>query len=117
MEQRPEGVGVGQQALGASGVTWSQPTAVPKPTPTVAHASATTTAVPSVDRFPKSPADWAAFAALSAADRSAAYLRSIRSMVLFFVVLTIIGIVVCVLLTMLGIHAIDQEQSTISPIG
>jgi hypothetical protein len=113
MEQRPEGVDVGQQAFGASGVTWSQPTAVPTRTP----APATTNAVPSIDRFPKSPADWAAFAALSAADRSAAYLRSIRSMVLFFVVLTIIGIVVCVLLTVLGIHAIDQEQSTISPIG
>ena len=96
-------------------MTWSQPATAATAAP--APAAAAPTALPSIDRFPKSAADWAAFATLSAADRSAAYLRSIRSMVLFFTVLAIIGIIISVLLTVLGIHAIDQEQSTLSPLG
>jgi hypothetical protein len=63
---------------------------------------------PSVDRFPKSDQDWTVFSALPADVRCAAYLRSIRSMLLFFTVLTIIGIVLAVVFTLLGINAIDQ---------
>ena len=46
-----------------------------------------------VDRMPSTPDEWAAFAALPAADRTATYLRSIRSMLLFFTVLVIVGLV------------------------
>ncbi len=45
-----------------------------------------------VDRMPKTDAEWAALAQLPAADRSAAYLRSIRGMVLFFTVLAVVGL-------------------------
>ena len=54
-----------------------------------------------VDRMPSSPEECAAFSTLPAADRAATYLRSIRSMVLFFTVLVIVGLV-CVMVTVLS---------------
>ena len=46
-----------------------------------------------VDRMPTTPKEWEAFAALPAADRSAVYLRSIRSMLVFFTVLAVLGVI------------------------
>jgi hypothetical protein len=45
-----------------------------------------------IDKVPKTGAEWAAFAQFSPAGRSAAYVRSIRAMVLFFTVLALIGL-------------------------
>lgn len=71
----------------------------------------TPTPKPSVDKFPKSPAEWKAFAALPAVDRSAVYLRSIRAMMLFFTVLTVIGIVAGIVLALVGINAASDTTS------
>lgn len=68
-----------------------------------APANGPTEAKDRVDRMPSTPEEWAAFAALPAADRSAAYLRSIRSMLLFFTVLVIAGLV-GVMVTVLSRH-------------
>jgi hypothetical protein len=110
MEQRP--ANDDQQAPGATSPVTPEPAAfVPK------YGGGVTT--PTVDRFPKSAQDWAAFAALPAEVRSAAYLKSIRSMLVFFTVLTILGIVAAVVFALLGIHAIDQSQTqvTTNPFG
>jgi len=72
---------------------------------------------PNVDKFPKDLAQWAAFAVLPAEARSAVYLRSIRAMLLFFTVLTILGIIAGVILTLVGIHAVDQATTTTNPLG
>lgn len=45
-----------------------------------------------IDRMPKMPAEWVAFAKLDPIERCAAYLRSIRAGIIFFVVLAAIGI-------------------------
>lgn len=75
-------------------------------------------AEPAVDKFPKSREEWGAFAALPAVERSAVYLRSIRGMLVFFTVLTVIGIAAAFILGMMGIHAIDQNNATTSnPFG
>lgn len=65
-----------------------------------------------VDRRPRSAQEWAVFAALPAEARSAVYLRSIRAMLRFFTVLTILGLIAGVVLALLGIHAIDQHPVT-----
>ena len=69
-----------------------------------------------VDRRPRTAQEWTAFAALPAEARNAVYLRSIRAMLRFFTVLTILGIVAGVVLAILGIHAIDQSN-TPAPTG
>jgi len=46
-----------------------------------------------IDRMPSTPQEWSAFAALPAQDRIATYLRSIRSMLLFFTVLGIVAVI------------------------
>jgi hypothetical protein len=70
------------------------------------------------DQFPKSPADWAAFAALPAPERSAVYLRSIRAMVLFFTVLTVLGITATLILMVIGINAANSTTAgTTNPFG
>jgi acyl-coenzyme A synthetase/AMP-(fatty) acid ligase len=74
------------------------------------------TSTPRIDNFPKSPAEWAAFAALPAAERSAVYLRSIRATLLFFTVLTILGIIAAVVFTLIGINAIDQYRFHGQPV-
>ena len=68
-----------------------------------AAANGLTDAKDRVDRMPSTPEEWATFAALPAADRSATYLRSIRSMLLFFTVLVIVGLV-GVMVTVLTRH-------------
>lgn len=72
-----------------------------------------------VDRVPKDPEEWRAFAKLPAADRSAAYLRSIRAMMLFFTVLTVLGLIAGVVLALIGIHAINQANTPtqVNPFG
>jgi hypothetical protein len=65
-----------------------------------------------IDRMHKSDTDRALFAALPAADRAAAYLNSIRKMMIFFVVITVIGIILSVVFTILIIHSADQTTST-----
>lgn len=72
---------------------------------------------PIVDRMPRDPAEWAAFAKLPAADRAAVYLRSIRTMVLFFTVITAIGLIAAVVLGLLGIAAAHQAATTPHPFG
>ena len=67
---------------------------------------------PKPDEFPRTPAQWAAFAALPADERSAVYLRSIRAMLVFFTVLILLGIIAGVALALAGIHAIDQSNAT-----
>jgi hypothetical protein len=62
-------------------------------------------AADAVDKMPKTEAEWRAFAALSPAERSATYLRSIRSMILFFTVLTVIGLVLGLLLGFGVLHS------------
>lgn len=66
---------------------------------------------PSTDKFPKTPAEWTAFTALSAAERCAIYLRSIRSMMLFFTVLTVIGIIAGFILALIGIDAANSTPT------
>jgi len=61
--------------------------------PSAAPKVAQTPTADTVDRMPKSEAEWRAFALLSPAERSAVYLRSIRSMVMFFTVLVVVGLV------------------------
>ena len=68
-----------------------------------------------IDRMHKSDTDRALFAALPAADRAAAYLNSIRKMMLFFVVITVIGIILGVIFTILIIHAANQPTPTYGP--
>ena len=65
-----------------------------------------------IDRMHKSDADRALFAALPAADRAAAYLNSIRKMMVFFVVVTVVGIILSVVFTILIIHAANQPTTT-----
>jgi hypothetical protein len=72
---------------------------------------------PKIDKFPKNLAQWAAFAALPVEARSAVYLRSIRAMLLFFTVLTILGLIAGVILALVGIHVIDQSNTTTNPLG
>lgn len=65
----------------------------------------------SVDRRPRSAQDWIVFAALTPEARNAVYLRSIRAMLRFFTVLTILGLVAGIVLALVGIHAIDQRPA------
>lgn len=65
----------------------------------------------SVDRRPRSAQEWTRFAALPAEARNAVYLRSIRAMLRFFTVLTILGLVAGIVLALVGIHAIDQRPA------
>lgn len=70
------------------------------------------------DKFPKTPAEWTAFAALPAVDRTAVYLRSIRAMVLFFTVLTVIGLTATIILMVIGINsASDTTTVNTNPFG
>jgi len=62
-----------------------------------------------IDRYPKSAEDWRVFAALPAADRCAVYLRSIRVMLVFFVVLTVLGIIAGVVFGFEGFPAFHQS--------
>jgi hypothetical protein len=76
------------------------------------------TAKPTVDKFPKHPAEWRAFADLPADERSAIYLRSIRAMMLFFTVLTVIGIISTIVLLLIGINAAnDTTTVNTNPFG
>ena len=78
----------------------------------------TTRVKPVVDKFPKHPAEWRAFAALPADERAAIYLRSIRAMMLFFTVLTIIGIISTIVLLLIGISvANDTATVNTNPFG
>lgn len=70
-----------------------------------------------IDRMPKTDQDRAMFAAMPAAARSAAYLNSIRKMMIFFVVLTITGIALSIILFILAIHAADQVNNTSNIFG
>ena len=71
-----------------------------------------------MDGFPRTPTEWSAFALLPAAERSAVYLRSIRAMLLFFTVLTVIGIAATVVLMIIGINAADNTaMATTNPFG
>ena len=72
---------------------------------------------PKIDKFPKNLAQWTAFAALPPEARSAVYLRSIRAMLLFFTVLTVLGLIAGVVLALVGIQAVDQSNTTTSPLG
>ena len=74
-------------------------------------------ATPGVDKFPKNTAEWNAFAALPAEARSAVYLRSIRAMVMFFTVVSVITIVASVILVAVGINAAHQATVTTNPFG
>lgn len=87
--------------------------------PRAAAPPRTTPAVkPTVDKFPKHPAEWKAFAALPADERSAIYLRSIRAMMLFFTVLTVIGIVSTIILLLIGTSsAHDTTTVNTNPFG
>jgi hypothetical protein len=69
-----------------------------------------------VDKFPKDPAEWKAFAEMPAGDRAAIYLRSIRAMVLFFTILTVIGIITTTILVLVGINAANNT-TTSNPFG
>jgi hypothetical protein len=62
-------------------------------------------AADAVAKMPKTEEEWRAFALLTPAERSAAYLRSIRSMVLFFAILTVVGLVLGVLMGSGVLHA------------
>jgi|GEM_PF-6617702 len=73
---------------------------------------------PRIDRFPRQPEEWKAFAALPADERAAIYLRSIRAMMLFFTVLAVIGIVSTIILLLIGIiSANDTSTVNTYPIG
>lgn len=73
---------------------------------------------PTVDKFPKSPAEWAAFAALPAPERSAVYLRSIRAMLLFFTVLVVIGLTATIALMVIGMNSgSDTTTVNTNPFG
>jgi hypothetical protein len=75
-------------------------------------------AKPRIDRFPRQPEEWKAFAALPADERAAIYLRSIRAMVLFFTVLMVIGIIATIVLMLIGISvASDTATVNTSPFG
>jgi|SRR5581483_4634331 len=74
-------------------------------------AYATPAAKPGVDKFPKTPAEWKTFATLPSVDRAAVYLRSIRSMVMFFTVLTVLGIAATIILMVIGINAANDTTS------
>lgn len=92
---------------GAAKLPRTAPAARPRPT-----------AKPSVDKFPKDPAEWMAFAALPADERSAIYLRSIRAMLLFFTVLTVIGMVSTIVLLLIGIGAAHDSTGVSNyPLG
>ncbi len=82
--------------------------------PAPAPARKRSTIKPVVDKFPKHPAEWKAFADLPADERSAIYLRSIRAMVLFFTVLTVIGMVVTIILVLIGISE-ASSATTVNP--
>lgn len=66
----------------------------------------------SVDRRPRSAQEWIAFAALTPEARNAVYLRSIRAMLWFFTILTILGLIAGIVLALVGIHALDQRPVT-----
>lgn len=94
------------------------PAPIPMPVPmTAPTALASGAPRPGVDRFPQTPADWRAFAGLPAPDRCAVYLRSIRSMLVFFVVLTVIGIILMVVFFLIGINAAEQSTATTNVFG
>lgn len=61
-------------------------------------------------------AEKAAFAALAAEERSAAYLNSIRKMLIFFVVITVLGLISGAVFGYMEYNAINtlKQQSTIS---
>jgi hypothetical protein len=54
----------------------------------------------------------AVFATLPVVDRSAVYLRSIRLMLVFLTVLTIVGIALTFVFGLPGIRAIDKSNTT-----
>ncbi len=89
-----------------------QPGPVPQPYAAAPTGRAIGPVSGAIDRMHKSDTDRALFAALPAADRAAAYLNSIRKMMIFFVVVTVIGIVLSVIFTILIIHAANQPTTT-----
>ncbi|HEV2640784.1 MAG TPA: hypothetical protein VGX23_37045 [Actinocrinis sp.] len=91
------------------------PAPFPPPGPAPFHGPAAVpgpVAAGSIDRMPRSDRDRALFAAMSASARSAAYLNSIRKMMIFFVVLAITGIVLSIIFFILVIHSADQVTTT-----
>jgi hypothetical protein len=63
------------------------------------------------------PLDRSTIANLSPAERSAIYLNQIRKMMIFFVVLTVIGIVAGVILGIVDINAIHNSQQSAPTLG
>ena len=109
MEERATGTGAsdGRAARGAAKSTRTGPASRPRPT-----------VKPTVDKFPKHPEEWKAFVVLPADERAAVYLRSIRSMMLFFTVLTVIGIVTTIVLVLIGVNAAnDTTTVNTNPFG
>jgi hypothetical protein len=90
---------------------------VENPITPVPQAVAGAPAHPSLDQLPKTHPEMLVFSALPAADRCAAYLKSIRSMLVLFTVLAILGITATVIFAIMAIHAIDQTHTTTNPFG
>ena len=109
MDERSTGTGTPSPRVprGAAKLPRTAPAARPRPV-----------AKPTVDKFPKHPEEWKAFAALPADERTAIYLRSIRAMVLFFTLLTVIGIVTTIILMLIGLStAHDTTTVNTNPFG
>jgi hypothetical protein len=89
--------------------------ATPPPgTPPTTPMSAASSAYTEIDVVPSSgwtEVEKAAFAALRAEERSAAYLNSIRKMLTFFVVLTVLGLIGAVAVGLMEWSAIDSLKS------
>jgi hypothetical protein len=61
-----------------------------------------------VDRMPEDPA---VLAQMTPEERAAVYLNSIRKMLVFFTVLTVIGLIAGVIVGIIGIQAIQHAQT------
>lgn len=83
-----------------------------QPASSAMHDRTGTPAVPRVDAFPKSDEDWRAFATLPAAERSAVYLRSIRAMLLFFTVITVLSAAAALVLMVIAFNTTGQSGAT-----
>ena len=59
------------------------------------------------------PVDKAVLARLSAEERIAVYLNSIRKMLIFFTVLAVIGIAAGIIIGIIDIHTVQQSQQCV----
>jgi len=84
-------------------------TTPPAATPAVAAA------VPQLQGLDKMPYERTALAALTPAERAAIYLNQIRKMMVFFVILTVLGIIAGVIIGIIDINAIHNAQQTQTP--